>query len=546
MEPEKEDGNIEYKMSLADKTTEQLENIASQQRYRVEEGNGEAIYVLGVSDSGNLVGLEDKDFTKSFENLSLAAKNNNYSLTVLSKKELPKELSEGPSGQNKSKNIYEILVRENNEQKYIDLNVAVAGNVDAGKSTTIGVITSGNNDNGKGSARLSIFNFAHEITSGRTSSVAQHILGFDSKGCITNYTNGLYKKGWPDIVKDSAKIISFYDLCGHEKYLKTTITGLSSSFPDLCLILVGANMGITKITQEHIFLCVTLNIPFAIVITKIDICKNRKNVLKETIRSVNQLLKMPGLRKVKLKINNMDDIMLCSKHIHSKSIVPVFHISNVSGKGIPELKKFLNLVRKAPITKCDFTDKVEYHIDTTFSVIGVGTVTGGQLVSGIVKIGDKLMLGPNNGTYEQVQVKSIHCKRVPLQSVSYGCYVCLGLRKIDRSSIRKGNVMVSLNGNKISLSEFKADVRVLKSHSTTIKVGYEPVLHYCSVRQTATIIKITNKINGRNSKDTTCDVLRTGDKATVTFKFKYQPEYIKRGYKILMAQGKVKVVGVVV
>jgi len=537
MEPEKEDGNIEYKMSLVDKTTEQLENIASQQRYRVDEGSGEAIYVLGVSDSGNLVGLEDKDFIKSLENLSLAAKNNKYSLTVLSKKELP---------ENKNKKVYEILVRENNEQKYIDLNVAVAGNVDAGKSTTISVLTNGDNDNGRGSARLSVFNFAHEIASGRTSSVAQHILGFDSKGCITNYTNGLYKKGWPDIVKDSAKIISFYDLCGHEKYLKTTITGLASSFPDLCLILIGANMGITKITQEHIFLCVTLKIPFAIVITKIDICKNRKNVLKETIRSVNKLLKMPGLRKVKLKINNMDDIMLCSKHIHSQSIVPVFHVSNVSGKGIPELKKFLNLVSKAPVNKGEISDEVEYHIDTTFSVVGVGTVVGGQLVSGSIKVGDKLMLGPNMGTYEQVLVRSIHCKRVPLQSVSYGCYVCLGLRKIDRSSIRKGNVMVSLNGDKISRSEFKADVRVLKAHSTTIKVGYEPVLHYCSVRQTATITAITDKVNGRDSKDTKNDILRTGDKATVTFKFKYQPEYIKKGYRILMAQGKVKVIGVVV
>lgn len=539
MEPEKEDGNIEYKVSLANKTKEQIENIASQQRYRVDEGSGEAIYVLGVSDEGKLVGLSPKDFDKSFENLSLAAENNRYSLTILSKKELPTD---------KSKNVYEILVRENNEHKYIDLNVAVAGNVDSGKTSLVGVLTSGKNDNGRGSARLSVFNFQHEVSSGRTSSVAQHILGFDSKGNITNYTSGLlyYNKEWPDIVKDSSKIISFYDLCGHEKYLKTTITGLSSSFPDLCLVLVGANMGITKITQEHIFLCVTLGIPFAIVITKIDICKNRKNVLKQTVQSINKLLKMPGLRKVKMNITGMDDIILCTKHIHSRSIVPVFQISNVTGQGIPELKKFLNLMRKAPSLEEKVLGKVEYHINTTFSVVGVGTVTGGQLVSGIIKVGDKLMLGPNEGKYTPVQVRSIHCKRVPLQSVSYGCYVCLGLRKIDRRSIRKGNVMVSPEGDKFSISEFRAEVKVLKSHSTTIKVGYEPVVHYCSVRQTATIIEITDKVNGRNSKDTNNDILRTGDKAIVKFKFKYQPEYIKKGFKILMAQGKVKVIGVVV
>ena len=32
---------------------------------------------------------------------------------------------------------------------------------------------------------------------------------------------------WPDIVNESSKIITFTDLAGHEKYLKTTIHGIS-------------------------------------------------------------------------------------------------------------------------------------------------------------------------------------------------------------------------------------------------------------------------------------------------------------------------------
>ena len=287
--------------------------------------------------------------------------------------------------------------------------MAIAGTVDSGKSSLVGVLTNGKKDNGRGSARLSVFNFKHEISSGRTSSVAQHILGFDSKGNITNYSEGTYKKGWTDIVKESSKIISFYDLCGHEKYLKTTIMGLSSSFPDLCFVLVGANMGISRITQEHIFLCVTLGIPFSIAITKIDICKDRKNVLEKTIKQVNRLLKLPGLRKVPYKVSTKEDIILCSKNIHTKSIVPIFHVSNVTGEGIGKIKNFLNLVSKIP-RKIEHNN-IEYHVDTTFSVPGVGTVVGGQLTSGNIKVGDKLLLGPNLGNYKEVQVKSIHCKK---------------------------------------------------------------------------------------------------------------------------------------
>ena len=247
-EPEQEFGNIEYKSKLIDKTADRIQEIATQMRFRVDQGYGEAIYVIGVSDEGDPVGVSDDDFTESFNNLSLAARENKYSVTMLATKTL----------KNKKK-VCEILVREKNDQKYIDIKVAVAGNVDAGKSSLLGVLTSGKNDDGRGSARLSIFNFKHEVSSGRTSSIAHHILGFDDKGQVVNY-DGLHKKSWPDIVRDSSKVISFYDLCGHEKYFRTTIIGLTSSFPDLCLVLVGSNMGLTKMTYEHIFLCVTLKI----------------------------------------------------------------------------------------------------------------------------------------------------------------------------------------------------------------------------------------------------------------------------------------------
>lgn len=60
--------------------------------------------------------------------------------------------------------------------------VAVVGNVDAGKSTLLGVLTHGELDNGRGHARQRLFRHKHELESGRTSSVGNDILGFDSLG----------------------------------------------------------------------------------------------------------------------------------------------------------------------------------------------------------------------------------------------------------------------------------------------------------------------------------------------------------------------------
>ncbi len=35
------------------------------------------------------------------------------------------------------------------------------------------------------------------------------------------------------------KVVMFIDLAGHEKYLKTTVFGLTGNFPDYCMMIVG-------------------------------------------------------------------------------------------------------------------------------------------------------------------------------------------------------------------------------------------------------------------------------------------------------------------
>ena len=64
------------------------------------------------------------------------------------------------------------------------------GNVDAGKSTLLGVLTHGELDNGRGTARQKLFRHKHEMETGRTSSVGNDILGFDSVGRVVNKTDG--------------------------------------------------------------------------------------------------------------------------------------------------------------------------------------------------------------------------------------------------------------------------------------------------------------------------------------------------------------------
>lgn len=49
-----------------------------------------------------------------------------------------------------------------------------------------------------------------------------------------------------DICEQSSKLITFIDLAGHHKYLRTTIFGLTGHSPDFAMLVIAANAGIGK------------------------------------------------------------------------------------------------------------------------------------------------------------------------------------------------------------------------------------------------------------------------------------------------------------
>lgn len=135
----------------------------------------------------------------------------------------------------------------------MEIRCAVVGNVDAGKSTLLGVLTHGELDNGRGLARQRLFRHKHEAETGRTrleylkislifwqpidnfsliSSVGNDILGFDSAGRVVNKPDH-GNLDWVRVCEQSSKVITFIDLAGHEKYLKTTVFGMTGHAPGL-------------------------------------------------------------------------------------------------------------------------------------------------------------------------------------------------------------------------------------------------------------------------------------------------------------------------
>lgn len=544
--PENDEGNIEYKYHLMHLDTETFNKRVTQMKFRINEGCGEAIYFIGIMDDGTPLGLSKDEYEESVANLNKIANRLKYNVILINQTITPNRNDECKI--HKENYVGEFLIREQINNKYIDIKISVAGNVDAGKSTTIGTLLRGINDNGRGSARIAVFNFKHEIDSGRTSSIGHQIIGFNADGVLVNDKFRSDKPlSWEEIVQKSNKIITFYDMAGHEKYLRTTIYGITSLFPDYCLILVGANMGINHMTKEHIYLCLAMKIPFIIIVSKIDIVKKSTEstsiVLEETLDGIYKLCKS-GARKVPYLVNNKMDVINAIKNIKSDSIVPILKLSNKTGEGLDLLKFMLNLL---PVINdyCEFINKpVELLIDNTYTVTGHPTIVSGLLKAGTININDNLAIGPfSDGSYKQTKVKSVHCKYCNIKQAHAGLYICISLKNITRNEIKKGMVVVSdIPSSKIAIKTFWAFIHLLHS-PTTIKVGYHPFIHIEQVRQSVKIIEIRKLDSTTEILD---DVLRTNDKANVKLEFLVKPEYIKQDMRLIFRESKVKAIGKII
>ncbi|KAG6055989.1 hypothetical protein E4U17_002580 [Claviceps sp. LM77 group G4] len=517
-----------------DDNFQQLRHVIAE---RIEEGMGEAVFELGYENNGESMELSLEDWNAAYKRLVDAAKSAGADCQLLLTKNVGGKVeaeSIASKSEKKGGCNGKILIRRvpSHVEDVIETRIAVVGNVDAGKSSMLGVLVKGDLDDGRGKARVNLFRHKHEIETGRTSSVGMEIMGFDSVGeVITSDTPGR-KLSWEDIGKRSAKVITFSDLAGHEKYLRTTVFGLLSSSPNYCLLMVAANNGLIGMSKEHLGIALALNVPVMVVITKIDICPPK--ILEETITQITKIMRSPGARKVPTFIKNREECINTATQFISHRICPVFQVSNVTGENLDLVRTFLNILPHHGRYNSDAP--FEFHINDTFSVPFTGTVVSGIVKSGVIHEGDSVLIGPDSlGQFATTAIRSIERRRIRVPAAIAGQSASFALKKMKRKDVRKGMVVlpkVEGETNPKVHREFVAEVLIL-SHATTIKKKYQAMLHVGPVSQTCAIIDIDREL------------IRTGDRATVAFQFVQRPEYLAPGDRLLFREGRTKGLGIV-
>jgi GTPase len=337
------------------------------------------------------------------------------------------------------------------------LRVTLTGPTTSGKSSLLGTLSTATFDNGRGKSRLSLLKHRHEIASGVTSSVAQELLGY--KGAeVKNYASGNISS-WTDIhaSAENGRLVFVSDAAGHPKYRRTTVRGLVGWAPHWNILCIAADDGDNApsgaggtssaqdilgtdgsgvdLAKAHLALCLKLDKPLAIIITKLDLAS--KSGLRQTMAKILSDIKganrtpsifPPDHSKTVLEsdlatllerddtaVQDLVDRMTVTGSL--TSVVPILMTSAAKGTGIRSMHALLRgLPVPPPPTSHDFIGPVLnpeqpaclFHVEDVFGVPAsyeslaskgitsndTGVVVAGYSRFGKVSVGDTIVVGP--------------------------------------------------------------------------------------------------------------------------------------------------------
>jgi len=155
-------------------------------------------------------------------------------------------------------------------------------------------------------------------------------------------------------------------------------------------------------------------------------------------------------------------------------------------------------------------------IQDVYNITGVGTVPVGRVETGVLRVGDKVLILPPG---IETEVRSIEMHHQPLQEAKAGDNIGFNLKGVGKQDIKKGDVICKPDHPAPVAKEFTAQIIVL-NHPTVIARGYTPVFHIHTAQVACTITDILKKIDPRTAQvlEENPDYIKTGDAAIIKVK----------------------------
>ena len=301
--------------------------------------------------------------------------------------------------------------------------------------------------------------------------------------------------------------ITIIDAPGHKDFIKNMITG--SAQADAAFLVISVAEGVMAQTKEHVWLAKTFGITqMNVLVNKMDVVKWDEGKFNKVKEELNALFKTAGY--------NPDEI----------SYIPT---SALEGDNV--VKKSENMAWYKGPTVIEFLDKLKepekptdlplrLPIQDVYNITGIGVVPVGRVETGVMKIGDKIVVVPGReGKGVPGEVKSIEMHHEQIQTAEPGDNIGFNVRGIGKKDIARGDVLGHESNVPTLVSEFTAQIVVL-NHPTVLSAGYTPVFHIHTSQVACQITKILKKLDPTTGQVTqeNPDFVKNGDAAIVTIK----------------------------
>jgi elongation factor 1-alpha len=294
------------------------------------------------------------------------------------------------------------------------------------------------------------------------------------------------------------------DAPGHKDFVKNMITGASQA--DGAVLVCSVEEGIKPQTREHLILINVLGVKQLIVaINKMDVSGFNQAKYDTLKGELTTLLKQLGF-----KLDNVPFVPYSALEGSNAGKTVSDKMPWYKGPSLMQALDNLTLPVKP-------TDKpLRLPIQDVFSISGFGTVPVGRVETGVMKIGDQVIVMPSGA---KAEVKSIEMHHKQLQKAEPGDNVGFNIKGVEKKDMKRGDVIGPVSNPPKVATEFTAQFIVLH-HQNVIAKGYTPVFHFHTAQLACTIVDILERKDPKTGQTAEKNpaTLKTGDVAIVKIK----------------------------
>jgi len=378
------------------------------------------------------------------------------------------------------------------------INIAFVGHVDHGKSTTIGRLMF---DSGKLSQQ--------ELDKLKEIAKEHGKAGFEFAYVMDKFKEERERGVTIDLSYQKLPTknyeVTIIDAPGHKDFVKNMITGASQA--DCAFLCVAAKEGVQPQTKEHAWLLRTMGVgQVAVLINKMDTVDYKEDVYKKVKEEVSAILKQAGF-------NTEEMTFIAASGLKGDNVVN--RSENMPWYKGPTVMEQLDLF-KEPEKPTGLPMRMP--LQDVYDITGIGTVPVGKIETGVMKIGQKVIVLPGrSGTGIEGEVRTIEMHHEQMKEASAGDNVGINIRGVGKKDVARGDVVCDAAKPAKVVEEFIAQIAII-SHPTVIAKGYTPVFHVHTAQVPCQFVELIEKTSPDGTKAQNPDFLKNGDVAKVKVK----------------------------